>query len=359
MPINKITSAAQSAIKKTGRIILDNGSENAKIRSVLNKVNNFAQGESFNPGRGAYYFLMGGCVILPRLIQAREPDEFREILTRDTTTVLTILFAMKGLKSGMCSAAQKKAGIPLVKDTIGKNVPKLKRLAGYLNPDGGITAFNSSEINSRYSRIFSKDELVNMFKTVDKEGGNIAKMLSVETNGGFLSKLFGRKKETPLFDAAKQMLGEDFTTKTNDEIISMVEKITPEDKNAVKGLEAIVGSKPFGKEALENGSDNAADIAKDKIKEGILNGKNNPITYYARNVAAKFETLSLAITAGFLGFGLPKINEKLTMQKHINKPGMAAGREPQPGQKCLNSNNGTIYAAIKNNNNKKVFQAFM
>ena len=130
MQINSVTSAISKGATKLGNAILDNKPEGAKLSNGLRKVNDFIQGESFNPGRGAYYFLMGGCVIGPRLIQAREPDEFREILTRYIVTVLTILFEMKGLKSGMCTAAQKKAGIPLVEDLVGKNASKLKRLKG-------------------------------------------------------------------------------------------------------------------------------------------------------------------------------------------------------------------------------------
>lgn len=413
MQINSVTSAISKGATKLGNAILDNKPEGAKLSNGLRKVNDFIQGESFNPGRGAYYFLMGGCVIAPRLVQAREPDEFREILTRDIVTVLTILFAMKGLKSGMCTAAQKKAGIPLVEDLVGKNASKLKRLKGYLNPNGGITALDSHEINSRYSRIFTKDELVNTLKTVDKKGGKIADMFSVETKGGFISKLLGKEKKTPLLDAAKQMFGEDFATKSNQELIEIVQNITPENKTAMAGLEAIVGSKPFGEQAfcekLAKDADefyrsifqksigtqivdikaNAASTigklkkqphsddtfikaqktakeATDKfrqermssLKEGILNGENNPITYYARNIAANFETLSLALTAGFLGFGLPKFNEQFTMKKHLNKPGTNPTREPIPTTACPVENKGVIYGSIKKRNND-AFNAFM
>lgn len=413
MQINSITSAISKGATRIGQTILDNKPDSAKLGNSLRKVNNFIQGESFNPGRGAYYVLMGGCVIAPRLVQAREPDEFREILTRDIITVLTILFAMKGLKSGMCTAAQKKAGIPLVEDLVGKNANKFQRLKGYLNPNGGITALDSNEINSRYSRIFTQDELVKTLEMVDKEGGSIADMFSVETKGSFISKLFKKQKKTPLLDAAKEMLGDDFTTKSNKELIDIVKNITPENEAAMGGMEKIIGSKPFGEEAFckqlaeeakvyydeavkritkkqqATAEANAASTvnvlkhvapAKDsfnkteqiakketeqfkrdkisKLQQGILNGENNPITYYARNIAANFETLSLALTAGFLGFGLPKLNEQLTMKKHLNKPGVNPTKEPVPTNACPVDNPGIIYDTIEKHN-KKPFQAFM
>lgn len=366
MLINKVSSFAADASKKAGNAILNNRPDGAKLSNGLRKVNNFLQGESYNPGRGAYYALMGGCVILPRLMQAREPDEFREILTRDVITVLTILFAMKGLKSGMCSAAQKSAGFTLVKDAVGKNATKLQRLGGYLNPEGGITALDSKEILARYSNIKDKESLVKIMGTVDKEGGDLAKMFSIEKRQGLFDKMrekvpFLKKaqKETPLYDAAVKMFGGDFSGKTNSELIDTVKNITADSKIAREGLEDIVGSG-----ALYGGSLDIIENAGEEIKEGILNSKNNPITYFARNLASNFETLSLGITAGFLGFGLPKINEKLTMKKHLDKPGLNPKRASNPEGGCAHPDNtqkqtsGLIFTTIKKANST-AFQSFM
>lgn len=352
MQINKITSLAGDASKKVGKAILNNKPDGAKLSNGLKKVNNFLQGESYNPGRGAYYALMGGFVIAPRLMQAREPDEFREILTRDIVTVLTILFAMKGLKSGMCTAAQKNAGLVLVKDTVGKNADKLKRLGGYLNPDGGIIALDSKEIISRYSRFDDKDSFVKTLKTLDKEGGDLAKVFNIENQKGMFAKikehipfLNRKEKQTPLLDTAKKMFGDDFSGKTNAELIEAVQNITPKNKTAFEGLEDLIGSKALG----------IAEEGKENIKKGILNSKDNPLTNYARNISANFETLSLAITAGFLGFGLPKFNEKLTAKKHMDKPGTATKRAAQPTGGCAH---GQIYQSIKTKN-MQAFQSFM
>ncbi|MCD8024939.1 MAG: hypothetical protein LUE64_05345 [Candidatus Gastranaerophilales bacterium] len=349
MQINKITSFASDISKKAGSAVLNNKPDGKKLSEGLRKVNKFVEGESYNPGRGAYYLLMGGCVIAPRLLQAREPDEFREILTRDVITVLTILFAMKGLKSGMCASAQKKAGMVLVSDTVGKNAGKLKRLSGYFNPEGGISALNSQEILARYSGIKSKDELANMLSTVDKEGGNIAKMFSIEKNEGIIQKikngLTGKtSKETPLYDAAKKMFGGDFSSKTNAELINQVKEITEKSGSAYEGMKEIIGSN-----ALESTVGEAAN----SVKEGILNGKKNPLTYYARNLSSNFTTLSLAITAGFLGFGLPKFNEKLTKKRHLNQPEMTSSNritQTKPEQK-----QGSVYNVINANDTFKNF----
>lgn len=358
MQVSRISSAISEQTQKIGRKILSEKPDGQQLSKGMRKLNGLIEGVSYNPARPAYYMLMGGFVLLPRLLQAREPDEFREILTRDTITILTILFAMKGLKSGMCSAAQKKAGFSLVSDTVAKDASKGKRLLGYLNPDGGISALSSAEIATRYSNIKTQDQLVNMMTVVDKEGGSVAKMFDVEHQEGFLSKitkkipfLSGKKeKETPLFDAAKKMFGEDFGTKSNQELIEAVRNITPDNAKALEGLEDVVGSTALCKTA-----DEIEATAKTAAKKGVLNDKNNPLTYYARNIAANFETLSLALTAGFLGFGLPRLNEVMTMKKHLDKPTTNPERVSNPVGGC---SNGQIFSTIKSKD-VKTFQSFV
>ena len=308
MQISKLTSAVTKVSRKIGETILNDNVSN-KAGKLLSKTNKFLQGESYNPGRGAYYLLMGGFVIAPRLIKAREPDEFREILTRDTTTVLTILFAMKALQSGMCTAAQKTAGITLVKDTVGKSANKLKRLGGYFNPEGGIIPLSSEEIIAKYSRFSDKESFVKALETLDAEGGSVSKMFNIETKNGIFGKIKGmfssKKNETPLLNAAKKMFGDDFASKSNEELIKAVKNI--DGGEALEGLADVIGSKAAG--------------YNDQVIKGVLTDKSNPVTNYARGIAAKFNTLSLGITAGFLGFGLSKFNELFTAKQHLNKPG--------------------------------------
>ena len=316
---NNLIADISTATKKLGAKITSNRPDEAKTSKILRGINNFVEGESYNPGRSAYYALITSCVLVPRLIQAREPDEFREIATRDAITILTILFAMKGLKTGMCSFAQKKNGLVLIKDHMGKEAGKLTRLRGYFKANNGIDPLGKDDIIARYSNIKNKDQLVNMMTMVDKEGGDLSKMFSMETNKGFLSKINPFKKnknaETPLFDAAKKIFGDDFSKQTNEEMINTVRNIAPDNAKAREGLDELIGIK-------------AAD-GKDTIK-GVLNNDKNPITKYARNVSAWFETISLALVAGFLGFGLPKFNEQFTKRKHINKPGTNVERAAKP-----------------------------
>lgn len=358
MQINRVVSSAATEVsKRVGKAILNNKPDGQKLANGLKRVNNFLQGEAYNPGRGAYYTLISAFVVIPRLMQVREPDEFREVLTRDVTTILTILFAMKGLKAGMCTKAQKDSGIVLVKDTVGKNAGKMKRMLGYLNPEGGIYALDSKEILSRYSNIKNRDSFVDALKAMDKDGGHIGKAFSIENKPeGLFTKakrfFTNKPKEgTPLYDAAKKIFGEGFEQKSNQELIDTVKSISSDDTAAADGLKELIGDK-----ALVNRSADAMDEL-EQATGGILNSENNPLTFYARNVASNFEGLSLGLTAGFLGFGLPKFNELLTKKKHLNKPGINIERAAKP--EVIGKPNSVLYSSIKKSKTASTFQRFV
>lgn len=329
MLVNNIRQGAKVFAENLGKTILDDGKNTEKARRIIQKTNHFIQGESYNPGRGAYYFLMSACVVGPRLLKARDEDEKREILTRDVTTITTMLFAMKALQAGMCNIAQKKTGLPLVHDAV-KNKNIGKRILGYLNPEGGILPFTSDEVVARYSRFQDKNSFVKALKTIDKEGGKISKVFNLES----------KKGERPMYVAAQKLFGENFLEKSNSELIDCVQNMTSE--TAVEGLEKLIGSKAA---QVVNGTE-----------EGILNNKNNPITKYARNISARFNTLSLAITAGFLGFGISKINEFITSKRHLNKPAKNINRKPEINNP--KTENMQIYTSLNQNSNSP-YTAFM
>ncbi len=376
MSINRITSFASNVTGKIGETIINSTSDPKNAGNILRKVNGVIQGEGINPGRGAYHFMMWGCVIVPRLLEAREPDEFREILTRDVTTVATMLFAMKGIKAGMCASAQKEAGMNLVSDTVGHDAGTLKRLAGYINPEGGIMPLQSGEIVARYSNIKDKETLLNMLKTLDKEGGHIGKMFSVEKQEGIFDKVKRfitndkSEKSTPLLDAAAKMFQvsnkEELAKMSNADLIKAVEKVDSANPEAYQGMLEIIGTS----------SVNAAKQAGMRTTEGILNKADNPITDYARRLSANLETMSLGVIVGFLGLGLPKINEITTKKKHLgdNAPVQNRAINAQNNDErnyadyyahttIINKDNikitSQIYNSIGKNNNENPFINFL
>ena len=162
-----------------------------------------------------------------------------------------------------------------------------------------------------------------------------AKMFNIENKKGILSgiksAIFKKDSEKKLYNAGVKIFGEGFENKENKVLIDAVKNATGE---AVDGLEEVIGSKAVGKEGNI---------------EGILTNSDNPVTAFARGISAKFNTLSLGITAGFLGYGLAKINEAMTKKKHLNKPGTnPAPRSSEPEKVVLNT---PILNSLQANNN--------
>jgi len=275
------------------------GSNFAKSKT-LQKVGKFFEADGFNMGGAAFNTLILSAVVAPRMIQARDADERREILTRDATTILTLLFAMKGLKAGFSKAMSKVNGLVLTNKGAaeGKNV--VAKAFDYIKPSG-ISSLSSGQITSKYGQISTKDELVKLLEYVKNGKGNIAKVLNT-----------GKE----LAGETAHALG-DISKKGADEIIDMVKK-APEEK-----LSGILN---------------------------ILKDVENPLTKAGKKVNALLEAGSLGIIISFLGFGLPAINKKITEKNHMKNK--VLNREPLPAPLFNNSLKITP-------NQKEVFKQFL
>ncbi len=283
MPIHsvapRIANSFKNGLSHLGQSVQRKG-------SLASKLNNFAEGRGINIGRSAFLVLIASCTLIPRFLQARDDDERSEIIRRDVTTILTISFAMKALKAGACQLMAKKSGIPLTFTNIPENANKFKKALGYFQQKG-TTAFSAEDISANYANIDNKETLTRMLEFVDKNNGNIGKFATFDK-----AKAGKNKADGPLYTAFKKLLGNDFDfSKQNKEII---DAISAKDNN---------------------------DAAFADISNVLKDTKTNPISKFAKGIGAIFETASLAAVTGFLGFGLPKLNEKLTKDKYFDKNG--------------------------------------
>ena len=293
MQINSIAPKITNTSFKGGLSRL--GQSVQKKDSFASKLNNFAEGRGMNIGRAAFLALIASCTLIPRFLKARDDDERSEIIRRDVTTILTISFAMKALKAGACQLMAKKSGIPLTFTNIPENANKFKKALGYFQQKG-TTAFSAEDITANYANIDNKDALSRMLEFVDKNNGKVGKFATFDK-----AKAGKNKPDGPLYTAFKKLLGDDFDfSKPNQEII-----------NAINAKDA----------------NNAAFI---DIAEVLKDTKTNPISKFAKGIGAIFETASLAAVTGFLGFGLPKLNEKITKDKYFDKNGGNLPRYENP-----------------------------
>lgn len=348
MQINKIAPKVVSTLKKSASKARSSVSagvtrigENIEKGGKWHGINKFVQGEGINPGRGAFLVLITTCTLIPRLLKARDDDEKREILTRDIATILTICFAMKGLEAGFSKLASKKSGLNLVQDSLPKNANPLRKFFGYFKEQNGVSALSGDEISALYTGMADKNVFVNTLKYIKDKNGDLGKVLTIDRKSNkpsvierFVSKITKKpqKQQGDLTSAVLDL----FKTDKVDDILNMGNEkifnhITNVDEN---------------NEALKN------------ILELFKNEKTSPFAKFANNIGAIFKTISLGIVVSFLGFGLPKINEKMTRDKYFSKDGQGLKAQFENPTTPLGKSSFKVLNSF-DNEEKKIYQNFL
>ncbi len=313
MKINSVSQNFNNTLIKLGRSVQKKG-------SFASKVNKFTEGRGINPGRGAFLALISICTLVPRFLQARDADERSEIVRRDVTTIVVITLAMKAIKAALSSLMAKKSGLPLTFTNIPENANPLKKTIGYFQQKG-TTAFSAEDITANYANIDGKETLTRFLTFIDDNKGNAGKVLTFD-------RAKGSKGDGALTQAAKKLLGENFDfTKPGKEIIAAIQ----------------------GKDASNSAFNELSNILKDT--------NANPISKFGKGINAKFETIALITVASFLGFGLPKLNEKMTKDKYLHNDGNIKDTYKYPNVD-LPYLKPAAYHTL-NNNQKMIFQNFL
>lgn len=266
--INAITPVREFAGKQVAAL-----GKSVAQSQTLRKVNNAIEANGISLATGAFVAIVASCVLIPRLITARDADERREIFTRDFVTVLVMLFAMKGLKGIFSNTATKAKGLVLTaKEKPDEKMNLFQKFVEYFKPIGGASALSARQLQSKYGLISDKATLENTAKYIDSAKGNLAKAFSIDKSG-----------DQKLYKASKDVLGENFETLNNKTI---VEKISNKD---TAELEPML-------RALED--------------------ENNVFVKSAKRINAILEAGALGIVVLLLGFGLPEINRRVTNKIH-------------------------------------------
>ena len=221
--------------------------------------------------------IMGGGILIPRTIRAKDKYDREEILRRDLVTCAVMCFAEKELRKGFSKLNETKSGLVLAaKDEAFKNKSLPQKVFEYLRPIKGVRVLSTDQIISRYTNIG------------DYNGGIKGFCDFVSDQGGNLGKVFSLTEESKnIVGGILQNEGADIAKADNTVITNALEKA--KDTDAVQKL---------------------IDLFKDK---------NNPWVQKAKTLNARFTALSvLVLVPVFLGFLLPAINERAT-KKRIKK----------------------------------------
>ena len=121
----------------------------------------------------------------------KDMTELYEILIRDLTSSLAVIFAVPLLTRALVSSYENKSGFVLLdKD---RSRTGWKAVKDLLNPYSSSRVLSNKELKSIYSGADTKEKMLNFCEYIDKNGGDLRKILS---KSDFANEVFNSKTQT-------------------------------------------------------------------------------------------------------------------------------------------------------------------
>ena len=247
--------------------------------------------------------IMGGGILLPRTLQAKDKYDREEILRRDLVTCAVMCYGEKALRKGFSKYSENKSGfVVAAKPQNFKDKSTLEKLFNYVRPIKGVQILPTDRVRSVYTDIGSyKNGIGGFCEFISEQGGNLAKVF------GF------QERSAQIVDGLLKESGQSLAKADNKTITSVLTKA--KDSEAVQELIGL-----FHKQKIET-------IKNPNLLQKLFNVTtkkiDNPWVKNARTMNARFTAFSvLLLVPLFLGFGLPFINERLT-KKRINEENLS------------------------------------
>lgn len=206
----------------------------------------------------------------------KDLTEIYEIILRDVTSSLAVVFAVPMLTRAFVTSYEKNTGFVLMhKD---RKMGKFKTIVDLFNPYSKAHVLSNSEISVLYNNVDTKEKMLNFCKYIDKNNGDLQKIISKS------------KDVEEMFNAStldlKSMKGKDKAIK-NKEIISFIEKF-----------------------------DKSDEIIK-KVMKGATKGKGNKIAAFARGLNSMPALLTTFLISPYiLGWCIPRLTYRNTRKIH-------------------------------------------
>ncbi len=186
---NKSANVAKGAVAFTGAAAVANKAMSGVGDAITNskflkKFSDIIEFDGASMSMPAMLTLLFGFCLTPRLVNAQSNTDRKEIMFRDTLSFCSILFGAKALTRLFSDGFAKLSGLALnVKPESHKNDNILKKVWHYVYPSGGVQVLDSDRVIANYSDVSKfKDGVNDMFRFVDKNGGNVGKMLNIDDN---------------------------------------------------------------------------------------------------------------------------------------------------------------------------------
>ncbi len=357
----KVAKTAGNAANSVGGAIEKSSKKDAIYKFIKN-----IEPTGANNAFSIMTLLMTAAVIFPRVLTAlkRNPDdkeatkdELKEILSRDIQTVLIVLFALKSINTMVGRAASKATGLPMTNKPYQKvfdsNLSfgdKLKaawnNIKDTLHPTGGVYALTNDEFVSKYSGYQSVDEINKMFEELKNNGGDTKKVFNT-----IVDSLIKQQEEILNGNNKKGIPG--LIQKAN-ATATKSGKLRKSDEKQIRNANRILESLKKLKEKDYDSLNNISETTKNTFVEFFKN-PDNDLVMKAKGMNAILRTGALAFEAGYLGFGLPAINQRRLEKKYLKNK--QSDNNQQNVQKPTKT---TPFSGQKiKSNEAKIFQKFI
>lgn len=208
----------------------------------------------------------------------RDMTEINEIILRDTTSALSVVFAVPILTKVFVNHYEKSKGFILT-NKASANETGFKKFLDVINPYSKLEVLPISDLYAIYGNIDSKDKLMNFANFISKNGGDLEKILSKSEHA---SEMFNEKSFT--LDSIKDLSREE----KNNKIIDLFKNLKVTDSKA-------------------------KDEVISKLMKGSGNIKNNKIAQFARGLNSMPGFIStFIISPVLLGVFIPTLTYSIT-----------------------------------------------
>ena len=306
------TAPGARKIKKQEENINTNPSFKGKNTNIVEKLgkaieknkSSFVSSELEYNGHNFTHTLMAGLsifgLITPRCLRAysraqvdengkKDKTEIWEIIIRDVISSLAVVFAVPMLTRACVTAYEKSSGFVLMQKDRAKT--GFKTVLDLFNPYSKAHVLSNSEVSALYDGINSQEKMANFCKYIDKNGGDLRKILS-KSEG--VSEILNEKTKT--LEELKKLSKAD----SNKQITEIIENL---ESNAKK-----MGKK-FDKKSI--------DELITKVMKKASKGGNSRITAVARGLTSVPGLLTtLFISPYILGWCIPRLTYKNTRRIH-------------------------------------------
>ena len=221
--VNPSKQKAEEKAKENGKDVAFTGNPVSTLEKTGSKIFNNKVPKSISDifelnggifSSTAMPVLLYGFCIPPRLFNAQDKYDYKDILVRDMTSFTALLFGAKALGRLFSDGFTKMTGLALNSKNM-KDRNLAQRVFDYLNPrDTRHSVLSSKQLESKYTNIENYKDGVNGFvEFIEKSGGDIKKAFAKDKN-----------VKATLEEIVKDFNGKSFAQATADEIKQALNK---------------------------------------------------------------------------------------------------------------------------------------